>query len=281
VKGTLYINPEWDMLYIRTAESPITLVDFLYRLKSFHDPSRIGLLNLALPTKPLGEHGLTPAELLSEPGAAFLATVTQLREVFFVHSVYNRRYMDTSSVPDPANIHVNRSLPLMADTPYFERISRDPRSIGQDLRSLHVQNMSLIIEPLRDWIDQLELVPQPPPAGDHRTPEFRLVLHFNPQEVAANREAAQRYLEQEERSRTVDQVVGIRPDGETYDLNMVGDLQPIVRRAFGFWIFPLTVLGFKEEARLPSKDEVVPLFGAHMHVDWSMYSPALALADLY
>jgi hypothetical protein len=325
LEGKLYFNPEWDMLYIR-AESPMldTLVDFLYRLKTFHDPKHIGLLNLALCTQPLpNQHppaqppgrpelfDITPAELMSERGAAFLATVTQLHEVFFVHSVYNGPYMDTSSsTPDPANIHVNRSLPLMARTPYFERISRDPRPIGQDLRSLHVQNISLFVQSLGEWIDMLEPVPQPPAAGDHRTPEYRLVLHFHVYEGPANREAApryleqRRYLEQEERFRTVDRVVAIRPDGEmavtipqvdegAYDPaqvlhsgggsagNTMEDLQPMAKRAFGFWIFPLTALGFKEEARLPSKGDVASVFAAHADVDWSTHRPALALANLY
>lgn len=47
--GTLHFNPEWDFLHV-SAERPAkdTLVDFLYHLKTIHDPRHVGLLNLAV-----------------------------------------------------------------------------------------------------------------------------------------------------------------------------------------------------------------------------------------
>jgi len=46
-RGIFHSNPEFDFLYL-TADSPAqeTVVDFLYRLKTVHDPQHIGLRNL-------------------------------------------------------------------------------------------------------------------------------------------------------------------------------------------------------------------------------------------
>jgi len=86
--GTLHFNPEYDFLHI-SSESPVkdTLVDFLYHLKTTHDPHRVGLLNLAVELRDLcgnDLHGSESLDLDAGVRTAFVETLTQLQEVFFV-----------------------------------------------------------------------------------------------------------------------------------------------------------------------------------------------------
>jgi hypothetical protein len=86
--GILYFNPEYDFLYISSevwVEN--TLVDFLYHLRTIYDPHHIGLLNLAVDINGLNANNLYQLEpLVLDPRvrAAFVETLTQLQEVFFV-----------------------------------------------------------------------------------------------------------------------------------------------------------------------------------------------------
>ena len=86
--GTLHVKPKWDILYI-TAEWPAkdTLIAFIHRLKTIHDPRHVGLLNLAISVNGLTGNdiiGVNPSEVESDTRSAFVETLTQLREVWFV-----------------------------------------------------------------------------------------------------------------------------------------------------------------------------------------------------
>ena len=140
--GTLYINPEYDFLYVTPQVSAEeTLVDFFYHMKTTYDPHRIGLLNLALDFKGLNAGDLSQLELLSLDSRvrlAFIETLTQLQEVFFVSEQRVGRTMDKQSgfvTPEP---FFNRSLPILGTAPTFERPYCNPRPISEDLRHVFV-----------------------------------------------------------------------------------------------------------------------------------------------
>jgi hypothetical protein len=140
--GTLYINPEYDFLYVTPQVSAEeTLVDFFYHMKTTYDPHRIGLLNLALDFKGLNAGDLSQLELLSLDSRVrldFIETLTQLQEVFFVFEQRVGRTIDKQSgfvTPEP---FFNRSLPILGTAPTFERPYCDPRPISEDLRHVFV-----------------------------------------------------------------------------------------------------------------------------------------------
>ena len=65
--GPFIFNPEWDILYI-TAKWPAkdTLIAFIHRLKTIHDPRLVGLLDLAIAVNGLNGNdviGVKPSEV--------------------------------------------------------------------------------------------------------------------------------------------------------------------------------------------------------------------------
>jgi len=141
--GTLHFNPEYDFLHI-SPRSPVkdTLVDFLYHLRTTHDPHRVSLLNLAVETNDLNANDLYKLEssdLDPVVRTALVETLTQLHEVFFVATPRAGRQIlgFQSGIPTSETI-LNRSFPIKAMAPTFERLHRDPRPIAQDLRQVFV-----------------------------------------------------------------------------------------------------------------------------------------------
>jgi len=139
--GTFYFNPEYDFLQI-SPKSPAkdTLVDFIYHLKTTYDPRGIGLLNVAFTLNGLNAHDLyelQPSDIELKVKIGFIETLTQLREVFFVCVERAGRQIlgPMSGIPTSETLY-NRSLPINANSPAFERLQQDPRAIAQDLKSV-------------------------------------------------------------------------------------------------------------------------------------------------
>lgn len=270
--GTFYFNPEYDFLWIYPGIwAKNTLIDFVYHLKHTHDPRHVGLLNLALDTHSLNATDLNllePSSLESELRETFVETITQLREVFFVEKVYAGRQILglLSGIPTSETIF-NRSFPIMATTPSFERLRRDPRSIAGDLRQVYVESDPLSLfhrwqRLLKKWgISPSEI-------------EYRLMLTFSPpggQFPIFDQESAKRWVEKEDWEWTgkwrlddsvIDANLALRyfditdrvtkyPVGALHDKYKSEDLERAVRPAFGFWLFPMDAFGtLPEEAVL-------------------------------
>ena len=250
--GTLHFNPEWDFLHIN-AEWPAkdTLLDFLYHLKTIHDPRHIGLLNLAVDGNGLNGndlYGLQSSDLESEVRSAFVETLTQLREVWFVSTPrVGRQILGALNGLGTSETMFNRSLPIMTMPPTFERLHRDPRPIAQDLRTLTGLAGSRDVVQL--WLQLLKKWRTSPPGI-----EYRFLLAFDPTiggDQISDRTGAKTWLQKED-----DQWNGCAPDdGFLKDKEVkwpVGaedekysneDLERAVRPAFGFWLFPAEALG--------------------------------------
>lgn len=257
--GTLRFNPEWDFLHI-SAEWPAkdTLVSFLYHLKTIHDPRRVGLLNLAVDGNGLNAndlYGLQSSDLDLEVKLAFVETLTQLREVWFVSTPrVGRQIVGVLSGLGTSETMFNRSLPIMTTSPTFERLLRDPRPIAQDLKALtglaDLRDVAqLWLQLLRKW--------RASPYGI----EYRFLLAFDPtlggDQISA-RTSAKTWLRKED-----DQWNGRAPDdgflknkgvkwlvGAEDEKYRNEDLKNAVRTAFGFWLFPVEALGPIDEKGL-------------------------------
>lgn len=143
--GVLHLNPEHDFIRIDfgrgtyLSTSP-TIPDFLQRFKTVHDPCGVGLLNLVVGhdfLERLSSRNSEPsvwARLDTTSIDAFKHTMKQLREVFFEETTHLGRVHGHDPFSDPAiDPFLNQSYPIMALTPTFSRLSRDPRPIGGDL----------------------------------------------------------------------------------------------------------------------------------------------------
>jgi 2EXR family len=269
--GTLYFNPEYDILHIHVlvvAPNQPTdhndfLLDFLQDLKTTYDPRHVGLLNLAVDPDDLSHYqwsGLDAGGKL-----AFLETIAQLVEVIFVHkNRFGRTNFGALSGVDTNEFFFNRSLPIMPLTPSFERLSRDPRPITQDLKKVHLNSEDMRSAPvlwarlLRQW-----------GVSETKTKYTHLLAFVTSgsHQAVFDRKSATRWLETEDgywKSSEIRKHKFNWPDE---------DLEKSVKSAFGFWLFPSDTFGpFGEEpqdlGRLPSLR------------DLSEHWPELALAIL-
>lgn len=81
-------------------------------------------------------NGLQSSDLDLEVKLAFVETLTQLREVWFVSTPrVGRQIVGVLSGLGTSETMFNRSLPIMTTSPIFERLPRDPRLIAQDLKA--------------------------------------------------------------------------------------------------------------------------------------------------
>ena len=285
--GTLQFNPDWDFLHL-SAEWPAkdTLVDFLYRLKTIHDPRHIGLLNLAVDGNGLNGndlYGLQSSDLNSEVRSAFVETLTQLREVWFVSTpLVGRQILGALSGLGTSETIFNRSLPIMTMSSAFERLHRDPRLIAQDLKNLTGLANSRDVVQL--WLQLLKKWRTSPPGI-----EYRFLLAFNPTmggDQISDRTSAKTWLQKED-----DQWNGRAPDdgflknkevkwpvGAEDEKYRNEDLERAVRPAFGFWLFPVDALGPIDDKGLLEDEGSRPRGKTFLNM--TEHSPELALSSL-
>ena len=197
--GTLPFNPEWDFLHIN-AEWPAkdTLVHFLFHLKTIHDPNHIGLLNLAVDGNGLNKddlYGLQSSDLDPEVRSAFVDTLTQLHEVWFITTPrVGRQILGAFSALGTSETIFNRSLPIMMMLPTFERLHRDSRPIAQDLKNL--AGLASSREVVSLWLQLLKKWCTSPPGI-----EYRFLLGFDPimgGDQISDRTSAKTWLQKED-----------------------------------------------------------------------------------
>ena len=251
--GTLHFNPEWDVLYI-SAEWPAqdSLIAFIHRLKTIHDPRHVGLLNLAIDGNGLTGNdiiGVEPSEVKSETRSAFVETLTQLREVWFVSTpLVGRQITGPLSGFGTAEPIFNRSFPIASTLPTFERLPRDPRSISKDLEN--TSGLESSRDALQYWLRLLKKWQISPPKV-----RYRFFLAFDPRIAGGNisdQVSARAWLEKQEdqwngqgpRDAFLPEDVQAKwPVGAQHEKYRNEDLENAVRPAFGFWLFPLEALG--------------------------------------
>lgn len=295
--GILHFNPEYTVLQIHP-QLPVkdTLVDFLYRLKTVYDPRRVGLLNPAVDLNGLNGNDLyllKSEDLDPEVREAFEATLKQLHEVWFVSTHSNGRTIVGRYSGVPTNeVIFNRSFPIRTSTPAFERLRRDPRAIAEDLSKLYVGGT----DPRRMlhlWAQLLKRCN----VSETKT-IYKFCLSFTPPGrpyQIYNRESATRWLQQEDdtwRGADQDRVAidensfayGFQREGIRFEVGAKSekykneDLEKAVKPAFGFWLFPMEVLGQYPEEGVPEA-EGFRCRGTQL-LDSTEHWPELALSSL-
>lgn len=288
--GTLHFNPESDVLYI-SAEWPAkdTLIAFIHRLKTIHDPRHVGLLNLAIDGNGLTGNdinGVQPSEVDSETRSAFVETITQLREVWFVSTpLVGRQIVGPLSGFGTARAIFNRAFPIVSTLATFERLPRDPRSIAGNLE--HTPGLGSSRDQMQCWLRLLKKWQISP-----EKVRYRFFLSFDSRITVgggniSDQVSAKAWLQKQE-----DQWNGQGPDdgflpkdveakwpvGAQDERYINEDLENAVRPAFGFWLFPLEALGRIGTDGLLVDEEPRP--GNQMFRDMTEHWPELGLSSL-
>ena len=287
----LHLNPEHDILYFKPEWSVRnTLFDCLFHMKSTYDPKQIGVRNLAIDCNSLAgndlyllhPHDIDPAAL-----QATRAILQNLEEVYFVSFPRTgRQFITPEYHPPHGSPYWNRSLPIMARSPFFERFVHDPRDICEDLTriSLGMSDLHGIYQPWRRFWDTFADTEAGFSAGRTK-PQYHFLTAFDPAigtgEGVLDREEGESFLRQEEFNWTNDRGTesSIRflghdnvkwPRGATPEEYAAEDKRKYVRPAFGYWIFGIEgfVRSWEEMLEDKSKgdggentDEPIPALG--------------------
>lgn len=250
--GTIYINPENDFVRISpTLGVKNTLFNFMYHLKNTYDPHGIGLCNLVTTTNDLNAndlHAIDPSDPGLDEGhkMAFKQIMGNLRQVIFYSNIRaGRQVLTWHTGVFTDKIFYNRSFPIEARVPTFDRLPRDPRTISKDLKNIYVGNgdcrdqIHLWHRVLKDWSISCPGI------------EYKWHIAFEPQEKISDRTSANKFMQKEE-----DYWHGIKdpapspfsnidfktPIGAETEEYKNEDLEAAVKPAFGFWLFPIDVL---------------------------------------
>ena len=285
--GVFHFNPEFDILHISPEwQVTDTLIPFLYHLKTTYDPCHVGLLNLAVQQNDICAHdllSLQSSDLEPAVRTTFVKTLAQLHEVFFVSTPRAGRTIvgPLSGLPT-SDTMFNRSFPIMAMPPAFERLQRDPHSIGEDLRCVFVATSDPRQMP-QAWFRLLKKWKISPT----RT-EYRFLLTYDPAigghpSQICDRSGAESWLQEEDDRWNgrckADWGLKIKWSvGAEHPKFLNEDLGKVVRPAFGFWLFPLDALGLLQEQGIP-EDEGFRSLSKRM-LNMSAYWPELALSSL-
>ncbi|KAK3327018.1 hypothetical protein B0T19DRAFT_420609 [Cercophora scortea] len=235
--GTLYFNPDHDFLHITNDTGQVA--DFLHDLRTVHDPRGVGLLNLAVDgnglTGPGGLCGIASslATLPPELRDSFVATLTQLREVFFLQIQHTGRHVlgYRSGAPTADNL-LNLSFPILPVGPSFNRLPRDPRAAAaHDLAQVFIN-----LDPremLHAWRRLFHDIFGSGVVAPPQT-EYRVLLAFAPPQSCAvyDRRDAEEWLRREEQM-WLTETMGWAENG-------MGRGE---ETAFGFWLFPVEAFG--------------------------------------
>ncbi|CAJ2512870.1 Uu.00g009890.m01.CDS01 [Anthostomella pinea] len=246
-RATLHFNPELDILRI-TPSTDVAFANLVFELKAY-DPRDVGLLRLAADFNSLVRISqVEPEKLDQHMQSAFRSTLIQVEEVFFcVIEPTGRAFLGPlSGIPAAKGVWFNRSYPILAATPTFDLIARDPRPICADLCRVFAgtgdpRRMAMVwSETLSNWNIQ-----QP-----GRQARCRYLLAIERGEHRGNniacRQDAEDWLQLEDRAWTRRQrkyEKHILRWGGNVPVESPDKLEKASRPAVGFWLFPLEALG--------------------------------------
>ncbi|TLD23312.1 hypothetical protein PspLS_07073 [Pyricularia sp. CBS 133598] len=171
----LYLNPEYDVVFLKWCAEPYLMADILHDIKA-HDPRDVGVVHLALdewhydvfeelscegPESPTTSpfprdtiHGLT-LSILHPVARASLAEVirSNIRTIFYIVDFdygrvwHPRRWPislhDGSHVDGPIVLHHARGRPLeryLNSVSFFDWLPRDPRPVEADLGMVQLRD---------------------------------------------------------------------------------------------------------------------------------------------
>ncbi|RSL72457.1 hypothetical protein CEP53_001151 [Fusarium sp. AF-6] len=283
--GTLFLCPELDIVEIEIEQyRPKTSIPFANFAQDVwtHDPRRIGLVNLSIPTtrsftNAFGE--LRKLHLAETTQSSLLRQVIRrLERVIFSQREYVWRmcYPVTFKPSGERSFKMNRSVPITSSITRFDRLRTDPRPVKEELEIMHIGHY-LPHRGVRAWFKLLRRLRL---EEDQLKIDYRFLLSHEPESTSTtfNREDANYWVQGEEKEwkkilRKKRKIYKERAREETPE-----ELAKAPQPAMGFWLFPLESIG-----ALPGVDKChlpEPRGFYRSFLDMSKYSPELCLAQL-
>lgn len=274
-RSFLYFNPEWDFVHLNLShglESGNAVASFFHDLK-VTDPRGIGLLNLALSHNNMlhlqSYVDMTEARL----NASLVATLSQLRNLIWVaQSHAPRGIFGLLHGFQGIGVQFSHSMPIKSNKPSFNLLSRDPRPVGPELKSV----LTGASDPRRMRVMWREVLKKCGISQTQPTKE-RVLFAFEPTQwdlpisniTEANqfvKEEEEKWLSYQEQKKNL-----IKKFARKAPIESPEELANAVRPAIGFWLFPAEALGSIDEEFKSMKSSF----------DMTGYWPELALSSLF
>lgn len=269
--GTLYLNPELDILYVQ-ANLEMSFMRFAADVRD-RDPKVTGIVNLAMDL-----NGVNSLDIYDElERQALTGILSKLKNVYFVCLESTGRMFlgPLNGVEAIRGWEMHRSRPIMGAVPSFRRVGRDPRPIADHLRRVFMGTC----DPRQMFALWQKLLRK---CGiEPRTNmECRFVVACGARNIV-DCTSAEDYLQLEDKTwlqglNAWEQRLGSN-GGVCYE--SAEQLEQAPQTAIGFWVFPIEAIG--EMPPIESSMEAVKgLLRPKRVEDLTRYKPELALMDL-
>ncbi|KAK4442024.1 hypothetical protein QBC34DRAFT_339360 [Podospora aff. communis PSN243] len=240
VPQPLYLNPEHDLLYIRTwGPAEHTFFAFIRDLKA-RDARRVGLGRLGLDASTI------VALLGTSPDGADFRPFSHVRDVVFIMDSLYARFIHTVG-----GLRFNHSLPVLALPPAFD-LATDPRPRHQLEADLKDTPVWEDLHQMREQMQQLfQAWGAPTSQGQGEKEEMqgtpsrlreRVLIahnvHFAPHAPIVDTSTAATFLQKDyERGRELMDEYKLRVQPEETELQAEQETERDARPAVGFWLF--------------------------------------------
>ncbi|KAJ3555097.1 hypothetical protein NPX13_g10431 [Xylaria arbuscula] len=288
VQGTLFLNPELDILHIDPIYDVFDTIRLICELWT-RDSLRVGLLNIALDkytTTNLADVDTT--ELMTPQMQEISKDIlSNLRQVYFLCTeAFGRMYLGShNGISTQIGVELHRARPIMPSTPTFECVGPDPRAgMERDLSKVFVGTFDPR-QMLYRWRKFLRTWDVPQHGGG---PDYRFLVAHDPSPGRRNeisgRESATKWLEKEDaqwisgRKRYAKRVPS---KANIVPKESPEELERVPKPAIGFWLFPIEAIGL-----MPYEEEAVVHYGngspwkSKRVLDMRRYWPELCLAHM-
>ncbi|KAI1324116.1 hypothetical protein F5Y16DRAFT_381930 [Xylariaceae sp. FL0255] len=260
--GILCLSPEKDV--IRLSNDTGQVAEFLHDLKTIYDPRNVGLCNLAVDQNDLNAGGgfltIDPATLASPQAQTYKETLTQLRQLWFMHEQRTGRHvLGFLSGAASNEYRLNRAFPINSAVSEFRVLGRDPRPIGADLQHVFINRDPRTMAHAWNLYKHTHFGYQ---GGS--TTQFQVLLTFDPVNAVHDWETAEELLQAEEDMWSVEAAAHS------------GDFGSAVSNAFGFWLLPVEAFGPLPESPDNQFETFMPNY-----LDLRDHWPELALFDCF
>ncbi|KAJ4269806.1 hypothetical protein NW762_001475 [Fusarium torreyae] len=259
--GVLYLCPELDTICLRSWEN----LDKFAHDVWMADPRRIGLVNLCLSPAFWNEESKKP----DVKGPHIRQSMARLERVVIFEQFAGRVCRNSAT----GDFEMNRTVPILAAVPTFDRLASDPRLGDEDLREFYLDRT----DPRKDFHWWFKFLKELQVEYDHEV-DYRYALchgYWTESHGLMDQQGVHEWLgRSEDQWKRRAQI--LKDHGSRYQV--VGEFNLSPRPAIGFWLFRLESLG-----PLPDVDEANERedFPKSRVLDMSQHKPELCLSSIY
>lgn len=277
-EGTLYLNPEHDILGVDPGRREDNFVRFVRTVQE-GDAKGVGFENLAGDFNEIRSICRTKLDMLEAKDRQALAkSLSRLRRVYFAYfGDVGRMFLGPlNGVLGILGFEMHRSRPVLSSTPAFDRLTVDPRPIQKDLERVFLGTP----DPLEMFYNWRSLLHE---CGvkERADVEYRYMVSTFPRDRdITEKTSAEAWVDEEDSEWHRGLAVWEQRLAQgAVKHESQEELRNAPQTAVGFWLFPIDALGDVDSLEKPAA-EVEELFRPKRVSNLAKFPPELGLSRL-